>query len=259
VACTGADFSTIERVATDLGDGSSITILPSGLPFISYHDSTASALKVASCQNILCSTSITRTLPLAFPVGRDTALMTDFNGRPQMTVYNTSTTSFYLLTCADLTCAGTVNATPLDTAANSGASSAIVLGEDGYPLIAYLTGTGMRIAHCSSAGCSSAGVSTIAYLNIGRYPSIAVDPQGLPVIVVHSLSSSGVLFIRCNDAACSSPGTLRNLVTTGLATGGSVTIGADGLPLISYYDLGNGTLRVIHCGSPSCQANRQRR
>ena len=89
--------------------------------------------------------------------------------------------------------------------------------------------------------------------SVGFFSSIAVAPDGRPV-VAHLPDAGGTLRItRCGNPACSSGNLSSNVASTDPdGRFPSMAIGVDGLPIISYRAIGGG-LRVTHCGDPDCR------
>ena len=112
--------------------------------------------------------------------------------------------------------------------------------------------------HCGNAACTTGNTITTvdATTSVGRYTSIAIGTDGLPVISYSVGSTQDLRMLPCGNAAC----TAGNTITTADATGyvgqyTSITIGADGLPVVSYFDESpNYDLKVLHCGNAACSA-----
>jgi len=86
---------------------------------------------------------------------------------------------------------------------------------------------------------------------VGRYTSIAIGTNGLPVISYFDSTTQNVKFAKCGNAACSS----GNAITTldkgnNLIQSTSIAIPADGLPIISY--IGHVGLKVAKCKNATC-------
>jgi hypothetical protein len=88
--------------------------------------------------------------------------------------------------------------------------------------------------------------------DVGRYNSITIGADGLPVISYSDYTNHDLKVAHCNDLACSSAAlaTLDSAGNVGAYT--SITIGADGLPVISYCDTNN--LKVAHCSDLACSS-----
>ena len=145
-----------------------------------------------------------------------------------------------------------------------GQYTSITIGTDGLPVISYYDGANgdLKVAHCGYAACSSGNTITPVDTggNVGRYPSITIGTDGLPVISYYDDTNGDLKVAHCGNAACSSGNSITP-VDTGGDVGGetSITIGTDGLPVISYYDGINGDLKVAKCANPFCLNNWSRR
>jgi hypothetical protein len=91
---------------------------------------------------------------------------------------------------------------------------------------------------------------------VGRYPAIAIMPDGLPVISFYGEINGGALhFTKCANAACTAPSVYRTLddsVQNDVGTYSAIAIGSDGFPVVSYHDATAGTLKVAKCQNASC-------
>lgn len=89
-------------------------------------------------------------------------------------------------------------------------------------------------------------------LDANVWTSMAVGPDGLPVIASYDNNAAALRVTKCRNPACTG-GSLTTL-TDGPVTGifPFVAIGADGLPLIAHEDGTVGGLRVTRCGNPGC-------
>lgn len=86
-------------------------------------------------------------------------------------------------------------------------------------------------------------------LGIGKYPSITIGSDGLPVMS-YTDSNSDLMLAHCDDPLCS------NATVTAVDSHGifgeysAITIGADGFPVISYFDGDN--LKIAICHDQTC-------
>jgi hypothetical protein len=88
---------------------------------------------------------------------------------------------------------------------------------------------------------------------VGRYTSITIGTDGLPVISYYDETNTHLKVAHCGNPACSSGNTLATIDSGGgVGRFTSITIGIDGLPIISYY--ATPSLKVAHCGNASCSS-----
>jgi hypothetical protein len=257
-ACSSANVITTldDQSPQDVSTYSSITIGSDGLPIVSYFNSSLGTLKLVKCGNAACSAgNQTSTLSGADTVvnsGQNTAIKVGGDGLPIVS-YNTSTSlNFTLKTvkCGNLACTSGNAVSTVDDPANAvGDYNAMVIGTDGFPLIAYrdITALALKVVKCGNATCTSGNTITTvddSSNSLGVDIAIALAPNGRPVIVHRDLTESQIVMIQCGNSACSA-GNLRSVVDAGIdAQELSIAIGADGLPLVTYYDFDARSLKI---------------
>jgi hypothetical protein len=150
--------------------------------------------------------------------------------------------------------------TTVDDPANQvGYDTSIAIGTDGLPVISYqdYTAGALKVAHCGNAACTTG--DTLATVDgpanqVGKYTSIAIGTDGLPVISYFDQTAAALKVAQCGNAACTTGYTLTTVddppTTVGYYT--SIAIGTDGLPVISYQDYSAWVLKVAHCGNAAC-------
>ncbi len=158
---------------------------------------------------------------------------------------------------------GVPRITTVDDPANDvGQYSDMAIGTDGLPVISYfdVTAGTLKVAKCADAACS--GTPTITTVDdppiyiVGRYTSIAIGVDGLPVISYYDQTAGALKVAKCQNAACAGAFALITTVDdpdfndVGLST--SIAIGADGLPVISYHDETDSGLKVAKCANAAC-------
>jgi hypothetical protein len=138
----------------------------------------------------------------------------------------------------------------------------MAIGSDGLPVISYwiFTAPGLRVAKCGNAACTSGNTLVVVDpgAGAGSSPSIAVGPDGLPVMSYSDQDAGALKLAKCGNAAC----TAGNSVVTVddppsgnlVGVGTSLAIATDGRPIISYRDVTAGALKVAKCGDSGCTA-----
>jgi hypothetical protein len=152
--------------------------------------------------------------------------------------------------------------TTVDDQVNSvGYSSSIAIGADGLPVISHYDSTAgaLRVTKCGNPACSAGNVSTTVddpAANVGRFTSIAIGADGLPVISYENVTAGDLRVTKCGNPACTSGNVSVTADSPANDVGvySSIAIGADGLPVISHQDSTADTLRVTKCGNPACSA-----
>jgi hypothetical protein len=158
-ACTGAaTITTVDDPANAVGAYTAIAIGSDGQPVISYYDFTAGALKVAKCVNAACTgaTTITTVDDPANAVGTHTAIAIGSDGLPVISYYDFTAGALKVAKCIDAACSGSASITTVDAPANDvGRYTAIAIGSDGLPVIAYkdFSAAALKVAKCGTRSC----------------------------------------------------------------------------------------------------------
>ena len=240
-----------------VGEWTSVTVGADGLPVISYWDYTNEDLKVAHCGNAACSAGNTiTTVDSGDNVGQYTSVTVGADGLPVISYYDVTNLDLKVAHCGNAACSAGNTITTVDSGDNVGQYTSVTVGADGLPVISYydVTNLDLKVAHCGNAACSAGNTITIVDSTgiPGRYTSVTVGADGLPVISYYGLTNSELKVAHCGNAACTSSTTTT--VDSADDVGGytSVTVGADGLPVISYNDMTNWDLKVAHCSNRFC-------
>ncbi len=260
--------TTVDNPANSVGRYTSLAIGADGWPVISYYDDTAQSLQVAKCNDAACAggdQTITAVDDSFDVVGWDTSLAIGADGLPVISYTDFSLFLLKVAKCNDAACAGgDETITTVDDPANSvGLYSSLAVGADGLPVISYHDDTFKSLkvaAKCNDAACAGErrddhhGRRSRQHW-VGRYSSLAIGADGLPVISYRDNQAGSLKVAKCNDAACAGgdetittvddPGNLVGTYT-------SLAIGADGLPVISYRDNTAGSLKVAKCNDAAC-------
>jgi PKD repeat protein len=261
-ACSsGNTINTVDSGGT-VGMYTSIAIGADNLPVISYYDGSSLNLKVAHCGDASCSSGNTiTTVDSAGNVGEYTSIAIGADGLPIISYYYATNWDLKVAHCGIANCSSGNTITTVDSTGSVGYHTSIAMGADNLPVISYWDATNgdLKAAHCGNAACSSGNTTATvdATGSVGRYHSIAIGADNLPVISYYDLTNMDLKVAHCGIANCSSGNTIYTVASVGdiIPTSSrynSITIGADSLPVMSYYDFTNNDLKVAHCGDAEC-------
>ena len=134
----------------------------------------------------------------------------------------------------------------------------IAIGIDGLPLIAEQENNALVVIKCGNSSCTSGNTKTTvdsSSADIGRFPSIAIGTDGLPIISYYDLTNGDLEVVKCGNISCSSGNTITTVeATNDSGRGTSIAIGADGLPIISFGYFTDFNLKVVKCGNAACSS-----
>ena len=201
----------------------------------------------------------TATLDQTGDVGQFASLAVGADGNPVVSYYDATNHDLKVTKCADPACTGARTVSTVDSTGDVGQYTAITIGGDGLPVIAYddVTNGRLQVATCNDAACTGGNetVSTVdSNGSIGRYTSIAIGPAGFPVVSYYDLGHGALKVAACNDASClGSDETISTVDSNGfVGQYSSIAIGANGNPLVAYVDVANSRLRLAACNDAAC-------
>jgi hypothetical protein len=261
--CTGGNtIVTLDDPVNLVGESTSIAILPTGGLVISYHDRSASALKMANCSNATCTglNVISTVDDSTSQVGYYTSIAVGTDNLPVISYHDSTAGALKVAHCGDSRCSASNTLTTVDNPVNVvGYYTSIAIGTDGFPVISYQDDTAgtLKVAHCGNAHCTSGNTITTVdnpANSVGSYTSIAIGTDGFPVISYHDTPAGTLKVAKCANAACTGASTITTVDDPANDVGWrtSIAIGTDGFPVISYHDYTAKTLKVAHCGNASC-------
>ena len=270
-ACSAGNISTFADITirSDPFNGIGMAIPSDGLPVISYFDTVNQDLRVVKCGNASCSSGNTATSLDTFgSQGRYSSVAVGADGLPVISYWDGSNGHLKIAKCGNAFCTTASSITTADSAPNVGGYTSIAIPTDGRPVVAYNTyanapsgnGAGVKVLKCANAACT--GTPTITPVetvsNSGRYISLAIGADGLPVVAYQFLGTAGFApkVVKCGNSACSSGNTLTE-VDVGTQNGGqfaSIAVPADGRPVLVHSDT---PLRFVRCGNASCSSGNQ--
>jgi hypothetical protein len=265
--CTmGNTLVTVEDDPFDgefYGDWVSLAVGPDGLPVLAYQATFSQWLRVAKCGDAFCGAgNVLTTVDGSGFAGGHISIAVPADGRPVISYRDAGVNAVKVAKCGNAACSAgntfaNLDGQPTDSVGNG---TSIAIGADGLPVISYVNSNSatLRVAKCGNAACSAGNVlTTLDDLPIFMNPdsSLAVAPDGRPV-VAYADAVGGVLRVaKCGNAACSTGNTVTVVEGPGYGFSPQVGIGVDGLPVVSYDVLfGSLGVRVARCGNALCSA-----
>jgi preprotein translocase subunit Sec61beta len=248
-------ISTVDS-ASPVGLSTSIAIGTDGLGLISCYDGASQNLKVAHCNDEVCSSATTTVIGNPYNDGLTSSITIGGDGFGLISYYDDTNDDLWVAHCANTACTGYTRAI-VYAGGNVGMHSSITTGTDGLGLISYYDDTNhdLRVAHCSNVLCSNAPSTTIDSTgSVGTSNSITIGADGFGLISYYDSTNHRLKVAHCTNTACTAATTSSIDSTAYVGRFTSITIGADGLGLISYFDETNGDLKVAHCSDTACSS-----
>ena len=207
ITCTTFGNITPIDVTDIVGVGSSITIGTDGFAIVAYHDITNVDLMVAHCTNIACTTfNIPSIVASAGNVGESPSIAIGTDGLPVISYYSISGGALIVGHCFNIACSSFDLITTVDTEDDTGFFTALTIGADGFPVISYWDGTvsDLKVVHCTHIGCLTFDpplrIDTAGA--VGRFSSINLGTDGLPIISYLDSSNGALKVAKCNNELC---------------------------------------------------------
>ena len=237
---------------TDGGHDAAITVGLDGRAVIAHHDRATGSVLVTRCDDPLCTTARSTTVSSeGGAAGLDLAI--GYDGMPVVAFASGGAdTRLVTAVCAEPSCT-TRTVRTHDTGTGSGVDPSMVIGVDGSPIVAHITGGRLAITRCLTPACSGVADTTIGVDATAAEPTITVRPDGIPEIAV--TSAAGLRLVTCADPACTTVAADR--IIAGPIGGHEPTIAVDttGRLLIAHraFDTdGLGDLLLTVCADIAC-------
>lgn len=270
--CTsGTTFVEPTPLGGDIA-GLSKVLISNGNPLVFFYDFVANDLLAYRCGNASC-TAIpvggASVVDSAFAIGRGMSATLSADGDP-VVVYQTGIHAVQIASCASQSCSGTVTVNTIeDPSVNDvGRSTAVAIGNDGFPVIAYTDDTDglLKIAKCSDTTCTAPPLITTVYDSTGSVDEldIAVGTRGLPVVSFYERNAgpSHLMVAGCGLPDCSSDTAITYIAPGGNRGGQSfgttaIALGFGDRPVIAYYagnetNFNDAALMMVRCSSTDC-------
>ncbi len=184
------------------------------------------------------------------------SITTGADGLPVISYYSSAVLHPRVVKCGNASCSAGNVINLIDIGSNLGDHSAIIVGADGFPVIAYrdITGGNLRVFKCTNAACGNLAASIQVNSGSGQYNSIAIGRDGFPIISTYAPGTADLRVIKCSNPSCSLSSTAVVDTAGNVGQGTSITVGFDGLPIIAYFDVTSNALKIVHCGDAACTA-----
>lgn len=267
---------TLLDTAGDVGGNPSIVRGADGLGLIAYYDATNKDLKVAHCSNATCTAATITTIDSAGDVGWGSSVAIGTDGLAVISYGDATTPALKVAHCNNTACTS-ATVTVLAPAPLAG-RTAVAIGADGLPLVAYTVGApqfGARTAHCSVPSCAQATIAAPGSPLAGDVALGITAGRGLIALPVSmpGFAAPPIAIRRCADVACTSfsataPEAPSDAPTTragddqplgfGSAYNPAIAVAGDGLPLVGWtssYSDPLGEVRgmaLLHCDDAAC-------
>ena len=267
-ACSGVNTPvTIDNSGYSSGSTSAIAISSAdGFPVISYNAQAVDAfspglLRVYKCNNADCTAGVMTDVdaPVGVSVGLQSSIAVPGDGLPVISYFDASDKNLRVAKCSTTSCAGSATVTLFDVAEDSGGATAIAIGADGLPVVAYTGGTNLaptiKVLKCAVAACTSGTVTLVDGTANVASPSMRAPADGLPVMSYWDLTNSRLKVVKCGNATCSSSNTFT-VIDGGPNVGSyhSLAVSPDGIPVIAYFEAVVDDLKVYKCANAFCRA-----
>lgn len=153
--------------------------------------------------------------------------------------------------CVDVRCDAPATMKTLDETSASYIVD-IIVGSDGFPLIATMDWGTVRIVRCLDLACNSVDATSIG--SGGGDLSLGLTREGYPLVATYGWSS-GIALIACTSATCDTAANVVNpSMTTSLQGDLTLMMGADGSPVVAFFGSTYASYAVVvaHCADEWC-------
>lgn len=162
----------------------------------------------------------------------------------------------YLAKCNDPACAGgDETITQIDEFVIPGSEyTTLVIGSNGYPVIASSIFPGVYVVICDDPACSGDGEVAVEVDPDGRRASLAIGMDGFPVLAYNEQGTLDLKVAHCGDSACTPMDIDYATIDPDgtLAQYSSIVVTPEGDPQISYWDYFEPAVKFVKCKDPAC-------
>ncbi len=253
-----ANIVIVDGNSGNEGKYPSVKLNSSGFAVTSYYANPYYDLRVAVCNDALCTNPTISTVDSAGNVGAHSSLVLNGNGNPVISyVIGFPEDDLKLVVCGNPTCSSGNVITTVDSAGGGMGFTSLALTASGNPVIAYASDAAVKVVLCGNPTCTSGNTySTIEAIGTSAaYTSLALNGSGNPVISYYSNVNEDLKLVVCGNPACSSSNIITTVDSSTAGVFTSLALNSSGNPVISYYRWLNGVdgnLQIAVCGNPTC-------
>ncbi len=207
-------------------------------------------------------TNVVTTLASGVANGRDMVMEMGQDGLLFIVYYDRNVQRVNTVHCTAVDCS-TFESTVHTSSGKAGEFLDMAIGLDGRPIISMYDNSlnsdltveyNLKVMRCADVACTSGSTVTVDEVgDVGQYNSIAIRPNGMPVISYRDFTNGELKYAFCKDAACATSD-IVSVDTINDATHTEVIFGFDGLPVIAYRSEAAKSLHVAHCTDEKCVA-----
>jgi hypothetical protein len=179
--------TTVSLVGFEQGKYNSLALGADGFPSISFLDEDQGDLKFLHCNDAACADVDVSFVDTTGDVGGYTSLAIAPDGFPVISYQDNANRDLRFVKCSDNFCDAHLAPITLDALSSTGWYTSMAIGTDGFPAIAYYNASNqsLKYVHCLNATCTGATQPVLVdYIgaDLGRYASLAIGVDGIPVI-----------------------------------------------------------------------------
>jgi hypothetical protein len=131
------------------------------------------------------------------------------------------------------------------------------LDSAGRPVISYIIGNNVAVAHCGNPSCTSgniiATVDTLTSTANSPKTSIALDSSGRPVVAYNESSPQRLKVLHCGNANCTSGNEISTPDPSDTARSPSLELDPNGNPVVVYQSAASALVEILRCNDPDCE------
>jgi len=232
-----------------------------GNPIIVYEQATSgsdgapTSMEVLVCTTPTCTgdTTVT-TLETSTDVYLYPAIAIGDEGNPVITYARSATDVVnpyvVVVTCSNPDCS---EKNTLEIPSTYSSRSAVAIGDDGNPVIAYGSGAMLEVTACLTKNCSEVTTSTLDGESSAAMFSIAIGDNGNPIIAYYDAFDDDLRVAACNNPTCSNGRKITTVESySNVGEYPSIAIGNNGKPVIAYQDTSEEEVKIAACITIDC-------